>query len=297
MLDGVYSAPSPHTPPRWHEAESPTDADVARLCCAIRDRVVRLLHRRGLLDGSAESDEEPTLLSLIAAASVQGRSAFGPEIACGVDRVGVSAETVPGPAVYRSAPLCAEVDGFSLHAGVCVAPGEHNRERLEHLCRYVARPALATERLCLSRRGNVLLRLRRPWRDGTTHLVFEPLAFIERLAALIPRPRVHQLTYHGVLAPAAALRSHVVPGNSSRRLRGAGFAAAACDARYSWPELMKRVFGTDVLRCHRCRNRRQIVALITQPDVIRRILEHLGLPADPPSLAPARSPPQTAIPF
>ena len=178
-----------------------------------------------------------------------------------------------------------------------VPAGERGRERLEHLCRYIARPPLAIERLSLSRHGNVLLRLRRPWRDGTTHLVFEPLAFLERLAALIPRPRVHQLTYHGVLAPAAALRDHVVPSPPSRRPRGGGFAAAACSAKYSWAELMKRVFDVDVLRCHHCGNPRQVIALITQPNVIRRILEHLGLDADPPPLAPARAPPQLAMPF
>jgi hypothetical protein len=45
--------------------------------------------------------------------------------------------------------------------------------------------------------------LRRTWSDGTSAIVFEPLAFLERLAALVSRPRAHLLTYHGVLAPAA----------------------------------------------------------------------------------------------
>ena len=255
-------------------------------------RVARLLRRRGLLDGSFESDEEPTLLDAIAAASVQGRSAFAQRGAGGVERLGTPEE--PGPQ-RRRAPLCAEADGFSLHAGVGVPAGD--RERLERLCRYVARPALATERLSLSRRGNVLLRLRKPWRDGTTHLCFEPLAFIERLASLIPRPRAHLLTYHGVLAPNAALRDQVVPAPPASRARGEGFAAAACDVRYSWAELMKRVFAIDVLRCHHCGSRRQVIALITLPSIIRRILEHLGLPADPPIVAPARPPPQLALPF
>ena len=90
--------------------------------------------------------------------------------------------------------LCAQVDGFSLHARVRISL--RDRERLERLCRYVARPAVASERLSLSRNGNVLYRLRRPWRDGTTHFVFEPLVFLERLAALVPRPRTHLVTYH-----------------------------------------------------------------------------------------------------
>jgi len=95
---------------------------------------------------------------------------------------------------YVPGELCAQIDGFSLHARVRVPPGD--RDRLEHLCRYVARPAIATERLSLSKHGNVLYRFRRPWRDGTTHVVFEPLVFLERLAALVPRPRTHLVTYH-----------------------------------------------------------------------------------------------------
>ena len=56
---------------------------------------------------------------------------------------------------------------------------------------------------------------------------------------------------------------------------------------------MRRVFALDVLRCHACGSRRRTIALITQPGVIRRILEHLGLPAARragPSAAPARAP-------
>ena len=60
---------------------------------------------------------------------------------------------------------------------------------------------------------------------------------------------------------------------------------------------MRRLFGLDVLRCHACGSNRQIIALITERSVIRRILAHLGLPADPPTVTSARAPPQLAIPF
>lgn len=130
-----------------------------------------------------------------------------------------------------------------------------------------------------------------PWRDGTTHIVFEPLAFLERLAALIPRPRAHQLTYHGALAPASTIRSRIVPRPPEIPIRGKGLRDDASDPRYSWAELMKRVFGHDVLRCHNCPSQRQVIALITKLSVIRRILLHVGLPAELPPLAPARPPP------
>jgi hypothetical protein len=57
----------------------------------------------------------------------------------------------------------------------------------------------------------VQLELKTPWRDGTTHLVMSPLEFMQRLAALVPRPRLHLIRFHGVLAPNAKLRPLVVP--------------------------------------------------------------------------------------
>jgi hypothetical protein len=166
---------------------------------------------------------------------VQNRVALGERAGHAVRRIGADPERevsfIPGE-------LCAAIDGFSLHARVRIPASE--RDRLERLCRYVARPALSTERLSLSKQGNVLLRLRRPWRDGTTRLVFEPLTFLERLAALIPRPRTHLITYHGVLAPAASWRHLIVPDPRPRR-RSSGGCSAANDRRYSWAELMKRV--------------------------------------------------------
>ena len=64
--------------------------------------------------------------------------------------------------------------------------------------------------MSLARDGKVVYALRRAWRNRTTHFVFEPLTFIERLAALIPHAREHQLTYHGVLAAASSWRDYRV---------------------------------------------------------------------------------------
>jgi hypothetical protein len=63
----------------------------------------------------------------------------------------------------------------------------------------------------LNAAGRVELKLKTPWRDGTTHLVMSPLEFMQRLAALVPRPRLHLIRFHGVLAPNAKLRPLVVP--------------------------------------------------------------------------------------
>jgi len=66
-------------------------------------------------------------------------------------------------------PLCAEIDDFSLQAAVrCEA---HDRKRLEQLCRYITRPALSDERMQCNAAGQAALKLKTPWRHGTTHLV------------------------------------------------------------------------------------------------------------------------------
>lgn len=97
---------------------------------------------------------------------------------------------------------------MSLHANVAIPA--RDRRRLERLCRYVARPPIATERLSPLPDGRLLYRLKHRWRDGTSHVVFEPLELIEKIAAVIPPPRAHLVRYHGVLAPAAHRRAQVV---------------------------------------------------------------------------------------
>ena len=128
------------------------------------------------------------------------------------------------------------------------------------LCRYITRPALSDERVQLNAAGQVELKLKTPWRDGTTHLVMSPMEFMQRLAALVPRPRLHRIRFHGVLAPNAKLRSLVVPlvvppGPSAQAEAATEAAAAAeCEAetvqvrpnRISWARLLKRVFSYDV---------------------------------------------------
>jgi hypothetical protein len=103
----------------------------------------------------------------------------------------------------------ARIDGFDLDAEVAVH--EHERERLEHLCRYVLRPPLAKERL--KRLGNelVCLELKRRWSDGTTHVTMSPSVFLARLASLVPRPRANTTLYFGVLAAHSRDRAHVTP--------------------------------------------------------------------------------------
>ncbi len=72
--------------------------------------------------------------------------------------------------------LCADIDGFSLHAAV--RSSADDRRALEQLCRTITRPALANERVQTNAAGQVVLKLKTAWRDSTTHLVILPLEFM-----------------------------------------------------------------------------------------------------------------------
>jgi hypothetical protein len=193
-------------------------------------------------------------------------------------------------------PLCADIDGFNLHAAVRVEA--HDRKRLEQLCRYITRPALSDERLQLNAAGQVELKLKTPWRDGTTHLVMSPLEFMQRLAALVPRPRLHLIRFHGVLAPNAKLRALVVPREPAETEQTTEpTAAAECEieaaqarpGRISWARLLKRVFVIDMQHCPNCGGGElKIIAAILERPVIEKILTHLGLDPQPPPRGRAR---------
>jgi hypothetical protein len=204
---------------------------------------------------------------------------------------------------------CAEVAGFNVHANVRV--GAKDRVGLEHLCRYLARPPIANDRLQELPDGRLALRFKQAWRDGTTHIVFTPHELIEKLIPLIPRPRRHLVRYHGILGPAAKDRDKVVPTPPAPETAGAEAAgdskAGAGESReiditkirrgsrLPWAVLLKRVFMTNALTCPKCQGRMKILAAITKPEAVRKILDHLGIPSEVPPRTAARPPPQAEL--
>src|SRR2546422_2992220 len=141
----------------------------------------------------------------MSSASIQGRIALGPRAGARVWRVG---DDPDAPWVLSTAPRHAHLAGFDLHANVAVPATD--RARLEQLCRYLLRPAVAQDRLRLLADGRVVLTLKSAWTEGTRQLLFEPLTLLEKLAALIPWPRINLVLYHGVLAPHCGWRARVV---------------------------------------------------------------------------------------
>ena len=111
------------------------------------------------------------------------------------------------------------------------------------------------------------------WRDGTTRLVMSPLEFMQRLAALVPRPRLHLIRVHGVPAPNAKMRAQVVPQEPVEPAQAA--QPAACEAncahhrpvRLSWARLLKRVFEIDLEHCPNCGGELKIIAAILEAPV------------------------------
>jgi len=210
MLDGVYACGEEGAAPVFVPAPPLRDDDVQRIVETVAHRLVRLLQQRGVLDeaaGDALAQQEP-LLAALSAASIQGQLATGPRAGHQVRRL------LSDPSAgLRSGPLCFSARGFSLHAATRIEA--EDRTGLERLCRYITRPPLAAGRLQCIDTDHLTFRLKTPWSDGTTHLLLSPLELMEKLAALIPPPRLNLLRYHGILAPNARHRCQVVPAPPS----------------------------------------------------------------------------------
>jgi hypothetical protein len=227
VLDGVYARAAMGLL-RFYPLPPPTDAEVARVASRVAKQTKRLLERRGIGDSAEPGEADPLaeqdpLLAELYAASIASRVASGPRAGQRLLRLGdrIDPEMLPALEGER----CASASGFSLHANVAVPA--RDRPRLERLCRYAGRPALATERLSRLDDGRLLYRLKQRWRDGTTHVVLEPSELLEKLAALVPPPRFHLVRYHGILGPCASERDRVVPGATGPRPSTLPSASAA----------------------------------------------------------------------
>jgi hypothetical protein len=303
FLDGVYVDRTNGSSTRFRWVKASTSAELTQLTHTIAHRVGRFLERQGLLERDAENSYlsgdavEAGPLDQLLGHSITYRIAVGPH----AGRKVFTLQTMPDcnePSVDR----VGKVAGFSLHAGV--AARAHEREKLERLCRYIARPAVSEKRLSLLSNGHVRYELKTPYRDGTTHVIFEPMDFIARLVALVPKPRVNLTRFHGVFAPNSAHRAQVTPAK-----RGKGNKARTADvaqdttpaerrAAMTWAQRLKRVFNIDIETCNSCGGAVKIIACIEDPVVIEKILTHLDNKAAGGAarrLPPCRAPPQASL--
>ena len=292
-LDGVYTV-GKSGKAKFHRVKAPNQTELRILLNRVIDRLVRRLVREGLL---IPDPEQPWLnldfhepIDSLSAASIRYRIAIGPHS-------GDRTLTLRDPSLVRTdkpaKALTADRDGFSLNAAVSCQP--YQRDRLERLCRYVTRPAICLERLTVRTDGKIQYELKNPFRNGTTHILFSTLDFLSKLAALIPRPRHNIVRYHGVFAPNAKMRKLIVP---KRRKRRTGKEDSKTDktlsnatgqdeliSPLSWAQRLKRVFNIDITLCPLCGGTMRVIADITDPDVIQKILNHVE--AQPPPLKTA----------
>jgi len=250
----------------------------------IAERIGRLLEKRGLVERDMENAWLTTEgaggpLDDLIGHSITYRIAVGPRTGQKL----FTLQTLPASAVPEAEQQgdhrgAAQAGGFSLHAGIDIEPGQ--RQKLERLCRYVSRPPVAVDRMALTSSGQVRYTLKTPYRDGTTHIVLEPLDLMARLAALVPPPRMHLTRYHGVFAPHSRLRAAVTPAGRGRGKRpqveeGADKSVTPRHVAMSWARRLKRVFGVEIQACARCGGKLKVIASIEEPQVIAKILAHL----------------------
>ena len=194
FLDGVYIDCADKSLVRFRWVKAPTSDELTQLTHTIARRIARYLERQGLLERDVEGawltscaggGENEATLDHVLGSSVTYRIAIGPQ----QGRKVFTLQTLPDCRPDFTRPQTGNTAGFSLHAGV--ATKDNERAKLERLCRYIARPAVSNQRLSLTHNGRIRYQLKTPYSDGTTHVIFEPLDFIARLVALVPKPRVN----------------------------------------------------------------------------------------------------------
>jgi len=287
QIDGVYTNDESSDSPVFLPAPELEDEDVKTIVETTAHRVIRLLARRGILEGDPLDPlaEESPVLAGVTAASVQGMIATGERAGMRVRRV------LSDPAEgVRTGHLCYASRGFSLHAATTVAAGDS--AALERLCKYVARPPLAAGRLTKISDELLSFQLKTPWSDGTSAILLSPIELIEKISALVPPPRIHQVRYFGVLAPNAKGREKIVPPVSGEKPPDDENSSASRAYRLSWSALLARTFNLHLEKCSYCGGKMKAVAAVMDPSSIRRYLEGTGESPETPSLAPARAPPQ-----
>lgn len=290
--DGVYTMVNDK--PKFNNIEPITDEQVATLITKASSEVMRLLKKRGHLDQEGEVVENPMADELFAEhesvamatqSSIAGRIAFGPNAGKYVTRIGSGfgyGEEIP----LAKGQRCYSINGFSLHANTAVKPQQRNQ--LAKLIEYVARGPLSNERLVLTEDGQVKLQLKTPWSDGTSHLLFTPSEFIEKLCALIPPPKAHLVRWAGCFAPNSPYRKLITLKPEVKK--GFQFADEDSDHKiinYTWSKMLAKVFKVDVTKCA-CGGDLLPVCAVTERDSIKRYLEHSGIDSDPPQQAPPR---------
>jgi len=173
--------------------------------------------------------------------------------------------------------------GFSVDASVKVEP--EDGPGLERLARYIMRPPVSLERMRWDGAAEEVAYTLKP-KNGEPrceeHL--DPFDFLARVIAHVPEPKLHTIHYYGHYSNAA--RGRRAKGRDSQLEtrsnpaspdhEGDGLTPAERQARRrAWAQLIRRVYEVDPLVCTRCGGEMRVIAVILDPKVIRKILDHI----------------------
>jgi len=276
FLDGVYIVKSDREEQEFIYVSHHSARDIKRLVHQMSQRMARYLTKAGLIEADVENgyllDElSEEKLTEHQSYSIHYRISTGFQKGKKVFTLQTLPPMLDEP---HAGELTAKIAGFSLHAGV--RAGANERVKLERLCRYMSRPPVAASRLSLTQSGNICYALKTPYRDGTTHVVFEPLDFISKLAALVPSPRVNLTRFYGVFAPNSSCRARIIIRKKSKTtLENETQTEGEKRRAMTWSARLKRAFNLDIKTCQACGGVVKIIGCIEDPIVISKILNHL----------------------
>jgi len=313
--DGLFvKGEDPQGALRFVVLPSPTDDEIVALTTRVVRRLIKVAKKYRAERGEEDPFDEPAdqLLRACATEALRSPTPAPPQ-------------TVASRVANK--PLTARLEDFSLHAGRFVPA--FNRAELEALCRYGLRPPFSTERFSLLDDGMVRYELPKPTASGHTELRLSPLALLRRLTAILPAPFVRLVRSHGVFSARSCFRQRLPrPTNDGvpelltpdgRPLLASDLATPppapepnakeaappAAEPEYPapapppslpprrkalWAQLLCRVLQVDALECPKCAASMVVVAFISDPAVVTKILRHLQLATTPAPLGPAREP-------
>lgn len=311
-VQGAWEISNDESSVTFHSANNPTNEELLLCIEKIASGTLRILKRMNLVEqddsgidvianNNNDYDGNDPLAS-IQAASTQNKIALGIRKGQNVRRLieQLEEEYLEGEPKLTG-DMAVSFMGFSLHAAV--SAWSTNKARLEQLVRYTARPAVSEERLSEASNGDIHYKLKTPWSDGTTGVVFSPLEFLEKLSALVPPPRIHLTRFHGILAPHSKFRHLVVPQIVEEKVEEDTNLEKSLEVqesedngakqkRISWAKLLSRVFALDMGNCDHCGGEMRAISAVIKQEVVVKILTHLGLPARAPPIAPSKIPRQ-----
>ncbi|MEE9609795.1 MAG: transposase, partial [Desulfatiglandales bacterium] len=175
--------------------------------------------------------------------------------------------------------------GFNVYCGPRIQPGDE--EAMENLARYIVRASFSQERMTyFPEDSKVVYRSK----DGKEEKIFDAIEWLAAMCSHVPNKGEQMVRYYGYYSNVSRgkrkkndqdglVPSILEPDGSSR------------EYKRNWARLIQKIYETDPLCCPKCQGRMKVISVIEQPEIIKKILKHLGL-----WVMKARPPPKTSAP-